>query len=93
MWNHLLIEICICHGILPLFPILLMVFCCGFLWYIHSQQDPPGLTFARLEQIIKLCLGESGVASMSIFQEYLVCNKIFHIGMEKLAMKNSPILP
>ena len=56
----------------------------------HHQQDPPSLTFARPEQIIKVSLGGSGVAAMSTFQEYHVRNKLFLISMENLVVKTYP---
>lgn len=66
-------------------------FVCGFLWYIHRQQDPPSLTFARPEQTIKLSLGGSGIVTMFTFQEYHVYNKVLLFAWKIWLCKLTPI--
>jgi hypothetical protein len=47
---------------------MLTVFEYEILGLIYRQQDPPSLTFARPEQMIKLSLGGSSKVNMPTFQ-------------------------
>ena len=66
---------------------------CEFLWYNYRQQDPPSLIFAHPEQIIKLSLGGSGVATMHHISRVPCAQQSSSPWMEKLAMKTHPYYP